>query len=180
MLNTFLSIDKGKTKLLEIFNVIACLWIFVLMILITIDVVGRGLFNTPFKGTPELVSNSILAITFLEIPYVLYRGNHVRSSMLTDRLKSGPKFVLELLACVLGIAMMILMIKSCWPGFVTAVRIGEYEGEGALRVPTYPTRGIMIFGSFLMAMEYVFQFIKRILVKKGILDPSYLLEGDDD
>lgn len=179
VINTFLAVDKVKTRVLEIMNAIACVWIFILTFLITIDVGGRVFFNTPFKGTPELVSNSIIAITFLEIPYVLYRGNHTRSNMLISRMSATPRFILELAACFLGILMMAFLIKSSWPAFVTAVKIGEFEGEGALRVPTYPTRGIIIFGAAMMIVEYVFQFIKRIMIKAGKIDASYVNEGDE-
>ena len=180
MLKGFLLADSIKTRILEIMNTLACIWIFGLMIIIAIDVFGRVFFNTPFKGTPELVSNSILAITFLEIPFVLNRGNHVRSNMLTSHLKPNVMFWLELLAGVIGIFMMVLLIKSSWPAFVKAVQIGEFEGEGALRVPTWPTRGIIILGSALMIIEYCFQVIKRILIRRGIIDPSYIKEGDEE
>ncbi len=176
MIDTFLHIDRVKTRGLEIMNTIACFWIFILMILIAIDVLGRVLFNTPFKGTPELVSNSILAITFLEIPYVLHRGNHVKSTLLLDRMKPMPKFIFETAAFIIGIVMMIFLIKSSWPAFIKAVQIGEYEGEGALRVPTSPTRGIIIFGSVLMIVEYLFLVIKRILIFTEKIDESNIIE----
>ncbi len=176
MIDVFLTIDKKKTRLLEIMNTIACFWIFILMVIIAIDVFGRVLFNTPFKGTPELVSNSILAITFLEIPYVLHRGNHVRSTLLLSRLNPKVKFALELFAFVAGIVMMVFLIKSSWPAFIKAIMIGEYEGEGALRVPTYPTRGIIIFGSVLMIIEYLFLFIKRILIFQNKISSDSIVE----
>jgi TRAP-type mannitol/chloroaromatic compound transport system permease small subunit len=176
MIDLFLAIDKKKTKLLEIMNTVACFWIFVLMIIITIDVFGRVLFNSPFKGTPELVSNSILAITFLEIPYVLYRGNHVRSTMLIGRMKRTPKYIFELIALIIGVIMMVFLIQSSWPDFIKAIQIGEYEGEGALRVPTYPTRGIIIFGSLLMVVEYIFLIVKRVLIHKGKIGEENIQE----
>jgi len=176
MIDVFLAVDRKKTRVLEIMNTIACFWIFVLMIIIAIDVFGRVLFNTPFKGTPELVSNSILAITFLEIPYVLHRGNHVKSTLLLDRMGPKLRFSLEIFALVVGIVMMIFLINSSWSDFLKAIKIGEYEGEGALRVPTYPTRGIIIFGAGLMIIEYIFQFVKRILIFKGKIGKEHIIE----
>ena len=178
MIAAFLNIDKLKTRVLEIMNTVACFWIFILMVIIAIDVLGRVLFNTPFKGTPELVSNSILAITFLEIPYVLHRGNHVKSTLLLDRFKPTLKFIFEMAAFVIGIVMMVFLIKSSWPAFIKAVQIGEYEGEGALRVPTYPTRAIIIFGSCLMIVEYLFLVVKRVLIfNKKIGEENIITEG---
>ncbi|MFZ7133178.1 MAG: TRAP transporter small permease subunit [Eubacteriales bacterium] len=176
MIDVFLAMDKKKTKVLEIMNTIACFWIFVLMVIIAIDVFGRVLFNVPFKGTPELVSNSILAITFLEIPYVLHRGNHVKSTLLLDRMKPKRRYTFEMIAFVIGIVMMIFLIISSWPAFIKAIEIGEYEGEGALRVPTSPTRGIIIFGSVLMIVEYIFLMVKRTLIYKNKIGKENILD----
>ncbi len=179
MNNSFLKLDKGKTKLLEILNAIACFWIFVLMILIAVDVFGRVFFNMPFKGTPELVSNSIIAIAFLEIPFVLHRGDHVRSTILLDKIKPGLRTILELIAIIIGIVMFILLIKSSWPDFIKALSVGEFEGEGALRVPTTPARATIIIGSILMIVEYIFIFIKKILKLKGKTKENDIHKGGD-
>lgn len=155
-------IDRGKTRLLEIINSIACFWIFILVIIIAIDVFGRILFNVPFKGTPELVSNSLIAITFLEIPYVLNKNQHVRTTIILDKMKPVLREVAEIVAFILGLAMFVLLILSSWPDLIKAIAIGEFEGEGALRVPTYPTRAIIVFGSCLMIIEYIFKTILKI------------------
>lgn len=162
-------LDRDKTKVLEVLNSLACFWIFVLVILIAVDVFGRVFFNVPFKGTPELVSNSLIAITFLEIPYVLNRNQHVRTTIFLDRVNPITREIAEMIAFIFGIAMFILLILSSWPALLKAIEIGEFEGEGALRVPTYPTRAIIVFGSFLMILEYIFKVAKKaIRIKKLI------------
>jgi len=179
MNNPFYKLDKGKIKVLEILNAIACFWILILMILIAVDVFGRVLFNMPFKGTPELVSNSIIAIAFLEIPFVLHRGDHVRSTILLDKIKPGLRTVMELIAIIIGIVMFVLLIKSSWPDFIKALKVGEFEGEGALRVPTTPARAAIIIGSFLMIVEYIFLFVKKVLKSKGKSEENDIDKGGD-
>ena len=48
-------------------NVIGTAGIFLLMLLINADVLGRSLFDRPISGVPEIVSLSIVAIVFLQI-----------------------------------------------------------------------------------------------------------------
>jgi TRAP-type C4-dicarboxylate transport system permease small subunit len=150
------SIEKAKERIFAGFDGIASAWIFVLMMLIAIDVFGRVFFNMPFKGTPELISNSIIIITFLELPYVLMKDRHVRSTMMYDKLGPAGKDVIDLLASLVGMLVFILLIKSSLNDFIKAVKIGEFEGEGALRVPTSPARFIMIAGSVFMVLQYLY------------------------
>ena len=49
-----------------------------------------------------------------------------------------------------------------WADMITSFRIGEFEGEGALRVPVYPTRAIIFAMSVLSILCYI-QLIIRLL-----------------
>ena len=63
-------IDRMLERFLGIMDGIASVSIFVIMILITADVLSRLIFNKPFVGTAEIVSSIIIIVCFLEIPYV--------------------------------------------------------------------------------------------------------------
>ncbi len=159
----FSKLDALHRGFLSVANSIGSAWIFVLMAIIVWDVVGRVIFNAPLKGTPELVSNSIIIITFLQIPYVLHKKQHLRSTMLFDRLPTPARNLIDVAIAIVGIALFLLLITSSWGHFVVAVRIGEFEGEGALRVPTAPGRFALIFGSTLMIMEFAFSILRIVL-----------------
>lgn len=162
----FHKLDTLHRGLLSVANSIGSAWIFVLMAIIVWDVGGRVFFNIPLKGTPELVSNSIIIITFLQIPYVMYKKQHLRSTMLYDTMPRLARDGIDIAASVVGIVLFSWLITSGWDHFVVSVRIGEFEGEGALRVPTAPGRFALIFGSALMIMELAFS-IARILLRQN-------------
>ena len=72
-----------------IMNAIGTLWIFMLMLLISADVLGRELLGTPIRGVTEIISLSIVAIVFLQLAFHFllesqilfqldYRLKHVR------------------------------------------------------------------------------------------------------
>jgi len=154
-------IKKPKTdifsKFLGVLNFVGSSWIFVLMCVITTDVSCRIFFNRPLQGTPEIVANSIVAIAFLQIPYVLMTNNHVRATLLLDKLPLKKQAAFHLVACVVGVALFSMVVVNGWEGFKTAVEVGEFEGEGALRIPTAPVRFIVLLGSFLMICEFARQ-----------------------
>ena len=63
-------------------NAIGTVWIFVLMALISTDVIGRGAFNAPLSGVPEMVQFSIVGIVFLQLAHTLRNGALTRSDVI--------------------------------------------------------------------------------------------------
>ncbi|HCC36148.1 MAG TPA: TRAP transporter small permease [Treponema sp.] len=162
MIKFFRFIQKILGKIFSAFQGISSAWLFVLMTLISIDVFGRALFNKPFRGTPELVSFSIVVIAFLELPYVLWTNGHVRSTVFYDKVGPLGKDIIDLIAALIGIVVFVMLIKSSMNDFIKAVRIGEFEGEGALRIPTSPARALLIVGAGFMVLQLVFNAGKKV------------------
>ena len=61
---------------------------------------------------------------------------------------------LRSLANILGILIFLLTALSSWGPAVEAWQISEYEGEGALRVPTYPVRILVAATAAFTALVY--------------------------
>jgi TRAP-type C4-dicarboxylate transport system permease small subunit len=79
-------------RITMLFNVTGTLLIVALMVLIGADVFGRQAFNAPVSGVPELVSLSIVAIVFLQVPQALRSGRFTRSdSVISLVLKRWPR-----------------------------------------------------------------------------------------
>ena len=69
------------------------------------------------------------------------------------------KKLLRTFAGILGVALFIGLVLSTWQPFLDAYRIGEYEGEGALRVPTWPVRGAVLVTSVFGIFAYLAMII---------------------
>ncbi len=143
-------------------NAMATAWIFLIMFLMTGDVVGRVLFNHPITGTPELVKISIVGIVFMQMPHTLWIGRHIRSDMILQKVSPKNREWLELLASVAGALVFLAIFVASWPATVTAWHISEFEGEGALRVPVYPIRSLILLGSALTAVIFILQSAQSI------------------
>ena len=89
------------TKLVVLLNGIGTAWIFVMMILVTLDVSMRTLFNSPVKAVPLIITMSIIGIVFLQMSDALRAGRFTRSDvmiapMLRNRPRIGPQRVAHL------------------------------------------------------------------------------------
>ena len=134
---------------------------FLTCFLVCADVIGRVVFNSPVKGTPEIVSFSIVIICFLQAPFAIRSGGMISVDAITALLPASVRRYFEVVGCLLGIAFFALV---CWGSFEPALHAwtsNEFEGEGALRVPVWPARYIIILGTFLAALNYLLTAIER-------------------
>ena len=60
----------------------------------------------------------------------------------------------QLLSAVLGILFFGIIIWGSYEPMLHAWVSGEYEGEGALRVPAWPARVVVVVGSVLVVVSY--------------------------
>ncbi len=157
----------GAIWLARVIHLISAFWTLGLALLIFTDVFGRGLLNSPVPGTKEIVQNSIVAITFLQLPLAIYGGSMLRTSIFADAVPLRMRLVLRTFASLLGIAFLLGLVISTWEPLMDAYRIGEYEGEGALRVPTWPVRGGVLvmsaFGAVAYCMMIIFDWQGRLI-----------------
>ncbi len=105
-------------------------------------------------GTKEILQNSVVTITFLQIPLAIYSGSMLRTTLLIDAVPPLARRLLRTFASLLGLALFFALIWGTWPSFWDAYRIGEYEGEGSLRVPTWPVRGAIGVMSAVAVLAY--------------------------
>ena len=142
-------------RLARAIHIFSAFWTLCLAVLIFCDVMGREFLSQPVPGTKEIIQNSVVAITFLQIPLAIYSGSVLRTTFFLDSLPPFPQRLLRTVASLLGLVVFLGLLWSTWPSFWDAYRIGEYEGEGALRVPTWPVRGTVLLISAFGLIAYL-------------------------
>jgi hypothetical protein len=131
-------------------NVLSAVWLGSVALLILYDVVGRELFESPFHGTNEIVSNSVLSILFLQLPLSILTRSSLRTTILYDHAGDWGKALIEATSYIL---------------------VGEQEGSGIVEIPVYPIRTLVVFVSFVgiavcallttQALRHPHEFIHR-------------------
>jgi len=141
--------------------VLAAILAFLLCFLVCADVIGRVVFNSPVKGTPEIVSFSIVIILWLQAAYAIHSGGMIWVDAVHTHLPNRVQRACEVIGALLGLAFFGLV---CWGSLDPALyawNSNEFEGEGALRVPVWPARLMVVIGSFLAAFNYCLVAIER-------------------
>lgn len=136
--------------------------IFILGFIVCADVFGRALFNSPLKGTPEIVSMSIVIICFLLAGYAVQSGSMIYTDVFSGMFGARGRAFAQLLSSVLAILFFTLIVWGSIEPTLHAWTSGEYEGEGALRVPVWPARVVVLIGSVLVVTSYILNAVNAV------------------
>jgi TRAP-type mannitol/chloroaromatic compound transport system permease small subunit len=136
--------------------------IFLLGFIVCADVLGRAIFNAPVKGTPEIVSMSIVIICFLLAGYSVQSGGMIYTDVVSGAFGVRGLAFAQLLSATFGIVFFGLIVWGSYEPMLHAVASGEYEGEGALRIPVWPARTVVVLGSILVVTSYALHGLRAI------------------
>ena len=146
--------------------ILAALWAFVLTFVILADIVSRTAFNNPLNGVREIVANSIVMIVFLQAGYAIRSRSMLSADFLLGHFPPGARRAALGLGYLLGAAFFALIIWGGWDLAVASWVGGEFEGEGALHVPAWPTRFIILAGSALAVVSYLVVAVLDVLAPR--------------
>lgn len=138
---------------------IGTVWIFLMMLLIVADVLGRNLLDAPITGVAEFAARSVASIVFLQLAAAICSGRMTRSDFLLRiigrRLPAAVK-VLDVGNVLIGAFLFAALAVIAWPELVDALKTHEYMGvQGVFTVVTWPFRALIVLGSVIAALAYL-------------------------
>ena len=157
-----MALVRISDQLTKFLMIMGAIWAFFLCFFILADIITRAM-NMPISGTKEIVANSVVMIVFLQIGYAVRSQSMLRADFLVEMMPRVVQKLLLILAFVLGAALFFFLLKA---GITPAVRSfvnGEFDGEGALRVPVWPARWMIIFGAGMAGINYTLLAIVEVL-----------------
>lgn len=156
-----MALVRLSDQLTKLLMILGAIWAFFLCFFILADIITRAM-NMPISGTKEIVANSVVMIVFLQIGYAVRSNSMLRADFLVAKMPKVAQKALLLLAFALGALLFFFLLKA---GIKPAVRSfvnGEFDGEGALRVPVWPTRWMIIFGAGMAGINYTLLAIVEV------------------
>jgi len=133
----------------------AAVWAFGLAFLVMGNIIGRTVFDAPIYGTAEIVASSIVIVVFLQAGYAIRSRSMLKADFLVIHLPEKVQKVFLAFGYFLGAAFFLMIITGGWEESIRSFVEGEYEGEGALRVPSWPARWTVLIGSGLAMINYL-------------------------
>jgi TRAP-type C4-dicarboxylate transport system permease small subunit len=166
-----MSVRVISDKIAKFMMVMAATWAFILTFIIMADIIGRGVFNDPVQGVREIVANSIVIIVFLQAGYAIRSRSMLSADFVVNLFPRWARRAALALGYLLGVVFFVLIIWGGWQLAIDSWVGGEFEGEGALRVPAWPTRFLILVGSALAIVNYlVMAYLDVVHPSEGAAD----------
>ena len=150
-----MSLIMFSDRLSKFLMIAAAAWAFGLAFLVMANIIGRTVFDFPIYGTAEIVAASIVIVVFLQAGYAIRSRSMLKADFLVEHLPDKVQRTLLAIGYLLGAAFFLMIITGGWEESIASYVDGEYEGEGALRVPSWPARWTVLIGSGLAMINYL-------------------------
>lgn len=130
---------------------VAAVGIILTMLVICYDVLARYVLNQPSEWVFQLVSSGLLAITFLSLPYLHAKDDHIAVDLVYDYLpravRVGASWVTRVVAVVFG-----LVVGWYGVDLVRSAAAAGLQTSGAFSLPVSWVSAPMAVGGLLLAL----------------------------
>ena len=152
--------EKVIALVSRVLNNIGMVFLTFLMLVITADVLSRGMLNKPIRGANEIAELTMLIIVFLGIAYAQYEKANISVSILFDRFSGKVQDILNVfiyLLC-LGICSIVLWQTFSYHSYLTELK----RTSLILEIPVAPFQIIMIIGFLMLCIVFVIDVINSV------------------
>jgi TRAP-type C4-dicarboxylate transport system permease small subunit len=127
--------------------------------LVTVEVLGRDLFNRSTLVADEMSGYLLVALTFIGLAPTLRGGGFIRIDTYRARLGGGARLALELAIHLLALGYAVLLDWYLWRLALDAWRLGTTSIQVS-RTPLWIPQACMALGGLLL----VFDLLARLVV----------------
>jgi len=142
---------------------IAAIFIPIIMLLLTIEVTLRYIFNSPTIWAMETSQLTMCTFTVLGGGYALLHNGHVNVDILIERLSQKKRIIAKLVTWPLFFMFVITFFIKMLTITIDSVQNFEHSGS-YFDPPVYPVKILMVTGIFLLLMQGVAQCIDDIII----------------
>ncbi len=130
-------LDKQLMKL-ELATVwVGGLVIFLVMFLVTAEVLSRRFFNAPIPGQVDIIMMAMVAFSVLCISYCYRQAGHIRMDLILRLLKGRYVWIGHLLVTILSLITVSSITPGTWTHFSRAFELGDTTfGVGLITWPS--------------------------------------------
>ena len=130
-------------------GVAAAVALLMIAVVILAQIAAR-LLGTQIPAADDFAAWSMAASAFLALPYALQHGEHIRVTLILQRLSGRTERVVETLATAMGL---LLSVWAAWHACTFVFDSWRYDevAQGVLRVPLWIPQIAMPIGLVLLA-----------------------------
>ncbi|WP_109312675.1 TRAP transporter small permease [Ruegeria sp. AU67] len=144
-------------------NALGTLVVLALVVVLNVDVIARGLFSAPLRGTYEMVQFSVVMIVFLQLADVVRVDRLTRSDGFLNLLhhrRPGLTANLRRIINAISSIFMALIAYVTFPEFLHMWQTQDYFGvPGLFTLPWWPVKLVIACGTALACVIFLLKVV---------------------
>jgi TRAP-type C4-dicarboxylate transport system permease small subunit len=167
---------KFSDQLSRFLMVMAAIWALALAFLIAADILANNVYGRAIHGVREIVITSIVMIVYLQLGYAVRSHSMLSADTFLPLMPSVVRRIVVGAGYALGAAFFLMIVSGTIGPAIYAWTTDEFWGEGALRVPVWPARFMVLIGSALAVLNY---FVVALIDVFGLRDVAARVEAEE-
>ena len=158
------AVDGFVARVENAFNFAAAAVIFLLMLFMVAEVLGRRFFNAPIPGAIDWIEVSMASFAFLGAAYCQRLNGHIRMELLISNLRGRVLWVVETCATAAAIVYIFVIVRRSFLHFLRAYEIGDSTID--VQLPVWPSKLLVPVALALLLVRLVIQlwgYIRLVL-----------------
>jgi TRAP-type C4-dicarboxylate transport system permease small subunit len=131
-----------------------------MMVVVTLDVILRYVFNQPTVWAGEVASFLTIAVVFLGLAQNMRLGDHIRIDILTGRLPARTRLFLDVAAHAIAIVFAVVLFWGCWVRFDN-FWVRQTVSDSPLMIPLWLPMLPVLAGAAIFCLAAVGGFVTR-------------------
>ncbi|WP_171097064.1 MULTISPECIES: TRAP transporter small permease [unclassified Ruegeria] len=156
-------LSRVANSLAIVANALGTLVVLALVVVLNVDVIARGLFSAPLRGTYEMVQFSVVMIVFLQLADVVRVDRLTRSDGFLNLLHHRrPVLTANLRRIINAISaiFMALIAYVTFPEFLHMWETQDYFGvPGLFTLPWWPVKLVIACGTALACVIFLLKVV---------------------
>jgi TRAP-type C4-dicarboxylate transport system permease small subunit len=159
------NVNGVVAKICRVFTLISMVALFIMMLLMICDVIGRTFFSSPIIGGYELVENLLLIVVVLAYAQAQISKRHIKVDIVTDMMPRKLKEYTELITLIICLA---IVGFSSWQQIpaIQSVKAAS-TATMALKIPQWPLNVVVFIGLFMFSIVLIIDIVNQILKLSG-------------
>ena len=148
--------DRLLYRVESLLNMMGGIVILLLVLLATVNVLGRWILSLPISGYVDWVEQSMAFMAFLGIAYTQRHGEHIRMDIVISRISGIYLLLLECISVFMMLAITLILTYGAYLHFLRAYLIGDSSLD--IQLPIWPSKLVVSLALGILAMRLLLQF----------------------
>jgi TRAP-type C4-dicarboxylate transport system permease small subunit len=164
----WLKIELFIHTVCKAFALVSVVFLFLMMIFIAVDVVGRYILNMPIPGSIDFVTVMMVLLVFPAFGYLTSQDGHVRTDILFDRLSKRWQGIFDIFNSLLSIFLIFCITWQLGARAWSIIKNPPGISTSYFQWPHLPFIILAAVGMGLMTLEMFIWFFHSVNRARGV------------